>query len=310
MDELEERLMALAKTARFIGNKGPLAIALVVTDHARKSGLPLKADELVTDAGTQVLGAGRDATQRVLARFGETRTLAAEGGRTSRGSVGNMRAYVEVLNQLHAKGLADIDKIERFWIERVREFFAGKPFKLKMDASQGLRSVVRAVIEQAKERQRRATGTQYTGAVMQHLVGAKLSCALPNVAITHNSSSTSDQQSGRGGDFEIGDVAVHVTTSPSEALIKRCRDNIGNGIRPIIVTVSDKVDFSGTLAEQEGIGAQIDVFDIEQFIALNVYELGGFTAKGNRNAVGDIIEKYNEIIDTYETDPSLKIDDQ
>lgn len=32
-------------------SKGPLCVALVVTRHAKKLGLPLKADELLTDAG-------------------------------------------------------------------------------------------------------------------------------------------------------------------------------------------------------------------------------------------------------------------
>jgi len=45
-------------------------------------------------------------------------------------------------------------------------------------------------------------------------------------------------QSGRNGDFFIGDVAIHVTTAPGEAVIGRCRDNIDNGHRPIIVTTA------------------------------------------------------------------------
>lgn len=54
-----------------------------VTQHARK-GLPLNPDELLTEAGGQVLGLGRGAVQAVLNRHGITRVLAAEGGRTSR----------------------------------------------------------------------------------------------------------------------------------------------------------------------------------------------------------------------------------
>ena len=49
-------------------------------------------------------------------------------------------------------------------------------------------------------------------------------------------------------------------------------------------------------------------FEIEQFIALNLYELGEFAAKGRKIAIGDLVTRYNEIIDTWETDPSLKIE--
>jgi hypothetical protein len=48
--------------------------------------------------------------------------------------------------------------------------------------------------------------------------------------------------------------------------------------------------------------------EIEQFIALNLYELGKFALEGRRVAVGDFVARYHEIIDDYETDPGLKIE--
>lgn len=42
--------------------------------------------------------------QAVLNRHGITRVLAAEGGRTSRGSISNMREYVAFLNGQAASG--------------------------------------------------------------------------------------------------------------------------------------------------------------------------------------------------------------
>ncbi|WP_032640250.1 DUF4928 family protein, partial [Pseudomonas syringae group genomosp. 3] len=56
------------------------------------------------------------------------------------------------------------------------------------------------------------------------------------------------------------------------------------------------------------LGDRIDVFEVEQFIALNLYELGKFAAEGRRLAVGDVVIRYNEIIEEVETDPSLKIE--
>jgi hypothetical protein len=80
--------------------------------------------------------------------------------------MGNMRDYVALLNALAEHGTVDLNKIEDFWIARVQEFFAGKPFQIRLDASRSLRVVVRHILEQAVARQREMPGVQYAGAVM------------------------------------------------------------------------------------------------------------------------------------------------
>lgn len=304
---LRAQLDEFTKERRFRG-KGPLSVALVITQQARSSGLPLDQANLLTEGGGQVLGLGKGAVQTILARHGIKRVLAHEGGRTSRGSISNMREYVGLLNLLAERGAVDLDEVEGYWIERVHEFFAAKPFKIRLDASRSLRTVVRDVLLQAEERQKTTPGMYYVGGVLQHLVGAKLDCALGSGSIQHNSFSTSDLQTGRAGDFFIGDVAIHVTTSPGEAVIDRCRDNLNDGHRPILVTMRRGLTVGEALAENAGIGDRVDVFEIEQFIALNLYELGKFAAEGRRIAVAELISRYNEIVDQFETDPSLKIE--
>lgn len=304
---LSEALKEFSDENKFKG-KGPLCVALVVTQHARKMGLPLAADELVTEGGGQVLGLGKGAVQSVLKRHGIDRVLAAEGGRTSRGSLSNMRAYVAFLNDLQKQGSADLETIERFWIDCVFAFFAGKPFNIKLDASRGLRHIVKDILDQAVERQKSSPGMYYAGAVLQHLVGAKLDCALGQGNFEHNSFSTADAPGRRVGDFFIGDVAVHVTTSPGEAVIERCRDNLNDGYKPILVTTPRGATAAEVLAENKGLAERVDIFEIEQFIALNLYELGRFVEEGRRIAVDDLVSRYNEIIDSVETDPSLKIE--
>lgn len=309
-DELLAALETFAKQEDFRG-KGKLSVAIVVTQHAKTRGLPLDAGELVTGQGGQVLGLGVAAVQSVLGRHGIERILAREGGRTSRGSIGAMQSYVAFLNQLHQNGPLDqdqLDEIETFWVGRVKEFFAGMPFKLRLEAGKGLRVAVRDLLEQAQQRQAESMGMMFVGAVMQHLVGAKLELALPGVEIAQNSFSTSDEQSGRPGDFDIGDTAIHVTVSPSEALIRRCRQNLEGGRRPVIVTGSDGVTAAGVLAKNQGLGDAIDIFEIEQFISLNLYELSKFQNSQRSPTAGELVERYNAIVERYETDPSLKIE--
>jgi Domain of unknown function (DUF4928) len=304
---LKDALVRFTADKGFRG-KGPLWVALVTTQHARAMGLPLDPKKLITEGAGQVLGLGKGAVQNILKKHGITRVLAAEGGRTSRGSLGNMREYVEFLNDLKTRNLVDLNAIDDYWIERVHEFFAGKPFKIKLDASRSLRAVVRDVIAQAEDRQKTVPGVYYAGAVLQHLVGAKLDCALGKGAIDHNSFSTADAPGGRAGDFVLGDVALHVTTSPGEGLLDRCAENLNDGLRPVIVTTQSGLPVIEGLAKNKGLTDRIDTFEIEQFVALNLYEIGKFAIEGRKTAVSDLVERYNAIVDEVETDPSLKIE--
>ena len=289
-------------------SKGPLSVALVVTRHASQEGLPLDPEALVTKGRGQVRGLGKSAVQSILRRHGIERVLAAEGGRTSRGSLGNMRDYIAFLNDLDERGVADIDAIEAYWIERVHIFFAAKPFTIKLDASRGLRHVVRDILEQAVERQKDAPGMNYAGAALQHLVGAKLDCALGTGKIEHHSFSTADAPGNRIGDFSISDVAIHVTVTPGEAVIERCQENLNDGYKPVLVTIQKGVAVAEGLADNKELADRIDIFEIEQFVALNLYEWGEFQAEERRVAVNELARRYNEIIEEVETDPSLKIE--
>ena len=103
----QEELAAFTAEKSFRG-KGPISVALVVTQHAKTMGLPLNPDILITEGGGQVLGLGKGAVQAILKRHGIDRVLAAEGGRTSRGSLGNMREYVAFLNALSRKASVDL----------------------------------------------------------------------------------------------------------------------------------------------------------------------------------------------------------
>ncbi|MEY2926662.1 MAG: hypothetical protein RL367_1139, partial [Pseudomonadota bacterium] len=209
--------------------KGALCVALVVTDHARVKGLPLDPTSLYTAKRGQVLGLGKSAVQSILKRHGIENLLASEGGRTSRGSIDRMQAYVAFLNALAATETIDLGQLEAFWVDRVREFFAAKPFTLRLDPSLSVRAVIRALMIQVEMRQKESQGTMIVGTVMQHFVGAKLQTALGKRAtIEHHRSNTNDAKA-RGGDFDIGDVSIHVTAAPSQALIEKCRANLDDG---------------------------------------------------------------------------------
>ena len=121
--DLPSLLQEFASSHKFLGNKGPLCVALVITRAAIKNGLPLDPSRLVTAAKGQVLGLGKSAVKAILLDYDITRTLAAEGGRTSRGSMGNMQEYVAFVNDLMDRKDLDLKMIEAWWVDRVRDFF-------------------------------------------------------------------------------------------------------------------------------------------------------------------------------------------
>lgn len=185
--------------------------------------------------------------------------------------------------------------------------FDSTPFKIKVDASKSLRSIVADLIEAAFSRQRESPGTMIAGAVMQHLVGAKLEIALPNVRFDHHGFSVADAPGGRKGDFLIGDTAIHITTAPTEALIRKCYDNLSAGLRPLVITTQSGVGGVSALAKNANVSDRVDILEIEQFVATNIFKWSTFQKTKLTLIFRQLIESYNRIIDDCETDPSLKI---
>jgi hypothetical protein len=305
---LANLLHEFALSHKFLGNKGPLCVALVITRMALKSGLPLDPAKLVTAAQGQVLGLGKGAVQAILAEYAITKILAAEGGRTSRGSMGNMQDYVVFLNEAAKRKGFDVTMVEAWWVQRVRDFFESSPLKLKVDTGSSLKACLTGIFDEAKRRQSENRGSTVLGAVMQHLVGAKLETLYPDKTINHSGYSVADSPTRRSGDFQIGDCVIHVTTAPGKLLLQKCLDNLDRGLRPLIVSTNAGAALAETLAEEEGINRRLEVLDITQFLVANMLEWTGFDGNQRRHTFIDLVSRYNVIIDACETDPSLKIE--
>lgn len=288
-------------------SKGALSLVLVVNRRMRGASFPIDPKTLETERGGQVAGLGGGAVKKILTDHGITRVLSSEGGRTSRGNMERMRLYVRLANSLAQTGDFDVEAAELFWIERVLNYFASMPFNLKLDPSKSLRACVRNLFDQAISRQREASGTMYAGAMMQHLVGAKLNVISPNSMVVHGHA-VADAPTNRSADFALGDTAIHVTTAPSAALLIKCVDNLSVGLRPIIITTEDGSGGARALAKQSGVEDRIDVIEIEQFLAANVYERSGFEREARVEFVRTLIDGYNRIVSEAETDPSLRIE--
>lgn len=150
-------------------------------------------------------------------------------------------------------------------------------------------------------------GSWYLGAMLQHLVGAKLDIVLGEGLIVHHGHSSADGPTGRNADFEINGVAVHVSTHPTEGLIRKAAGNLQSGLKPIIVTLADGVEGALFLLKGTDWRDRIDIMDAAQFLTANIYEHCLFKVGECKSTILTILERYNQIIEECETDPVLKI---
>lgn len=307
MTDTQKALALLCNTHSKFLKKGGLCVALVITQTAKERGLPLSPESLRTEEGGQVAGLGRAAVQKILEAHGIDKVLAEEGGRTSRGSLGLMAAYVEVLNKLHAKNKVRLDEAFGWWIEKVRSHFASEGPKFRFDSGKSLRANIEDLLKQAAEVQANAGGTNYVGAMLQHLVGAKLDVVLGLGKIVHHGASVADHSTSRKGDFHIDGAAIHVTTNPSEALIRKCDDNLRDGLRPVIVSIGEGVPGAAFLLKNSSIADRVDVLDAIQFLTANVYERSLFNSGACKVTLGELLTRYNEIVTLCESDPTLLV---
>ncbi|WP_258185448.1 DUF4928 family protein [Bifidobacterium sp. UTCIF-39] len=104
-----------------INSKGSLAAVLQLNRAFSRDVLPINPNDYLTDKEGQVKGLSKDNCQSILEEYQIRRLLAAEGGRTSRGSVGLMKDYATLINEKQPSS-EDFGEIERFWIEQIRKF--------------------------------------------------------------------------------------------------------------------------------------------------------------------------------------------
>lgn len=308
MPKLLEKALNRFREDRHIFNIGALGTVLIITRKAKRKGLPLDTDELVTAGGGQVSGLSGQAIGKILKEHGLDRQVGTESGRTSRGTPKIAKEYAALLNELEKQGIANLETVERWWVQRFEEYFNREPFKLNYDRSKSLASIIQSLLAQATDRQKKSPGKTYLGTVLQHLIGAKLELALPEAKIEHHGSSVADAVSDRSGDFTIDNVVIHCTTAPTSALLQKCKSNLQAAKRPMILTVAKMVGAAESMADSLDIEGRVEIMDAVQFIAVNLYEMSTFKASQREIALHRLLERYNEIISSIEKDQSLLVE--
>ncbi|MFB9474713.1 DUF4928 family protein [Nonomuraea salmonea] len=266
-------------------------------------------------AESQVKGASGAKAKSLLAQHGETRKFTREGGRTSRFTIRHADKLAEIINASGmAEGLASFSGSERkalafvlqkWFVDRVRDdYFEKQKISAEINPENSIRTTVANLMQAGRER-----GGTTAGAIAQHLVGAKLQIRFPSERINVESYTTADVQTGRAGDFQVGDTAIHVTMSPSERLFaERCAHNLTQGFRSRVLVPENALAAAVQMANILGFAERIAIQSIEDFVGTNVEEVAGFSKSGIRTQLRILLEEYNGRIQKAEADHSLQVE--
>ncbi|MFD8596352.1 DUF4928 family protein [Kitasatospora sp. NPDC059646] len=289
-----------------------MCAGLYVTEFLADA-FPLLPDHYRTKS--QVKGAGGAQAAKLLAEHGEHRKFRSEGGRTSRATLDHAQQIVDLLNaEGDALGVGSLTVLERgalaallqkWFVDRAREdFFNRLRIEVPIDPSRPVRNTVADLLEAASKR-----GGTAAGAVAQHLVGAKLKLRFPDREINVESYTTADSQTGRAGDYQIGDTAIHVTMAPgSRVFEERCAENLRQGYLARVLVPDAALAAAVQNARIAGVGDLVAIQSIEDYVGTTVEEIGGMEQGGVRVQLRRLLEEYNARIDQAESDASLKIE--
>ncbi|CAI1020366.1 DUF4928 family protein [Serratia proteamaculans] len=149
----------------------------LIVSRMMADGIPITDARLYSDGKSQVRGLSGSTISKILEQHGETRIFTREGGRTSRGTIFLAAAFRDVLNNTQVPGSDHIDaasvstQLEAFFTQCVRlDYFDKQRITVDLDHTKPVSAVVSDILKAAAER-----SDKPTGAVLQHLIGAKLS---------------------------------------------------------------------------------------------------------------------------------------
>lgn len=271
-------------------------------------GLPITEERLVSPNKSQVKGLSGARVKKILHDHNEDRRFTSEGGRTSRATLPKARDLAKRWNRVDV-GNADLrqlsHELEKFFVEKVREdYFNKQRISVTLDPLKPVAVTVREIISAASARPDKPAGS-----VLQHLVGAKLQLRFPDFTIGTDHSNAADEQTGRQGDFQVKTTAFHVTMAPSEKVIERCKENLRDGYRPVLIVPLRRVAGARDNAEMAGIGESVSVIDAETYIGTNIEEISHYDTEKIRVGLTELIRSYNQRIRSSETDVSLQIEE-
>ena len=285
--------------------RGTLGGALVVLERL-KSHFLLDIEKHTSPGGSQISGLSGAKVRKLLAGLGESRDFGSEVGRTNRSARTEVGWLLEELRPLRLEDLPAAVRNEFLTHAQltvkvpIQEWFNQQRLVFVFEPGSSTRNVIAGLLESA-----RAAGKE--GPVAQYLVGAKLAMRFPRKEFANQSFSTADVQTERAGDYQLGDMPIHVTVAPMEGVFEKCARNIGTGLRPLLLVPDRYVAAARSNADLRGLRG-LAVESLESYVALNCDELSEGSRELHPAQLRRLLELYNSRVDQVEIDKSLLID--
>lgn len=286
--------------------KGAVAAALVVLERLR-SKCELSLDAHIVEGGAQIAGLNLSSLRKVLDRFGESRPFPSEAGRTNGGNISAIRSLLESLSDAgfgalsEAKRLQLLDEFQEFLVRSLNAYYNLERVRFDFDPLKPPRNMIGDILAAAQQRNQ-------GGPVAQHLVGAKLAIRFPHLSVANSSYSAADEQTERSGDFHIGKTVFHVTVAPNMGHVKRCAQNVKDGLFAMILVLDSKLTMARALLESENLQDKIVAESLESSLGQTLSECAEFSRANLAKNLGNLLREYNRRVAEVETDASLLIE--
>jgi hypothetical protein len=301
---MERWFSGLAKYADQFPAKGTIAGALVVLEHLKEH-YDLKLESHTARGGSQIRGASGAAVKKILAAHGEHRRFVSEGGRTNRGLRGDVKTLLAALGTASLESLPlperriVLGELQAFLTKKVTFLFEMRRIDCKYTPQLSAYQFISSILEAARKRGKE-------GSVAEYLVGAKLQLRFPGLSIENKCASTADAPHKKHGDFCVGDTIFHVTVSPNEGHLEKCKRNLEENLRPWLL-IPESMGYYRVQVERK-LNGPYALSGIETFVAQNIAELAEFSGDLLPAQLLRLLELYNERVAAVESDQSMLID--
>jgi len=141
-----------------------------------------------------------------------------------------------------------------------------------------------------------------------HLVAAVLQKRYVDLDVRVFSAKARYIESKRSSVVKVGSLTYHVTTKPSGAVIRWCKQSLATGHKPILLVPNGEINRVVALAIESRIVNHISIFGIENYLSLDIIMISCDNKVEPIETFKDILRAYNQRIHTTETDQSLKVE--
>jgi hypothetical protein len=184
--------------------------------------------------------------------------------------------------------------------EEIMSLVGQKPVELPSHVFEHTARFVPALLE--------AVTNRSNGRVEQALVGAKLQLRFPETDVPIHTGYAGDRQTGRESDYEVGNIRVLVSVSPSQAHFASA-ELLAKGGRDVYLVVSDRALESAKrrirVGGQEG---PVTVDSVSRYVTSNMKETSHQLRINARETCVRLVAEYNRRI-AAENDHSLQVVD-